>query len=82
MLKPNPQIAEFVCGVKAAAECVEAAICNLDAVLASAAVSNRLWAVVANMSTILELANMDVQSAVEDFLHEAETLPASTKLAA
>ena len=44
MLKPNPQIAEFVCGVKAAAERVEAAICNLDAVVTSG-VPDRLWGV-------------------------------------
>jgi hypothetical protein len=84
MSKLDPQIAEFMRGVKVAAEYVDAAICNLGAVLISGDVPNGLWGVAENVETILELANIDVQSAVEDFLHDAEMLEAdeSTKVAA
>jgi hypothetical protein len=87
MSKSNPQIAEFMRGVKVAADRVEAAISNLDDALLSGAESNGHWHAYADVSTILEIADYDIQSAIEDFLRDAETLPATeadeiTKVAA
>ena len=69
MLKPNPQIAE-------AAEMVESAICHLDYVLGAS--PDEVRDVAAHASSMLEIANIDIQGAIEDLLAAYRTAITAT----
>jgi hypothetical protein len=59
-----PEFADLVCRVRATAEVVEAWICELDAVLDE--FPDEAWGAAATASAVLENANIDIQSAIED----------------
>jgi hypothetical protein len=63
-----PVFTDLLRRVRATAEVVEAWICELDAVLGE--FPDEVWGAAATASAVLEIANCDIQAAVED-LHTA-----------